>query len=455
MYCSIDIATGASYSWVVVRTQRSQGGWRVTTVAVVGTQWGDEGKGRVTDFLAHHARWVVRCQGGPNAGHTVQVGDTVYRMYQIPSGALSPGVRPVIGNGVVLDPGRLIDEMDALEAAGLDLTNLLISDRAHVILPHHHLLDEAEEQLRGTDRIGTTRRGIGPAYVDKHARMGVRMVDLMDGDELRRALQRNLAARQAYLSSFDPPVTVDIDEVHARYSRYAARLAPHVTDILPVIEQAIAEGENLLLEGAQATLLDVDFGTYPYVTSSNPTAAGLLVGAGIGPTHLDHVVGVIKAYSSRVGDGPFPTELAGEVGAGIRERGHEYGTTTGRPRRVGWLDGVILRHAARVNGLTGLAVNSLDVLGGLDEVRVATAYRHRGKLVDSFPASLKLLAECEPVYERFAGWPADLGAARRLADLPESTRSFLRCIEDVAHTPCALISLGRERTQMVEVHRLF
>ncbi len=427
----------------------------MTTVAVVGTQWGDEGKGRVTDYLARNARWVVRCQGGPNAGHTVQIEDAVYRLYQIPSGALSAGVRPVIGNGVVLDPARLIDEMDALTAKGVDLSNLLISDRAHVILPHHHLLDAAEEDLRGADRIGTTRRGIGPAYVDKHARMGVRVADLMDAQELRRALERNFAVRRAYLSSFDPPLTVDVDEVNARYLEYAARLAPYVTDTLAVMDRAVSAGDNILLEGAQATLLDVDFGTYPYVTSSNPTAAGLLMGSGIGPTHLDQVVGVVKAYSSRVGDGPFPTELADEVGAGIRERGHEYGTATGRPRRVGWLDGVILRHAARVNGLTALAVNSLDVLGGLDEVRVATAYRHRGKLLDSFPASLKLLAECEPVYERFAGWPADLGTARRLADLPESARGFLRCVEDVARTPCALISLGRERTQMVEVHRLF
>lgn len=418
----------------------------MSAIVVVGTQWGDEGKGKVTDFLAERADMVVRSQGGPNAGHTVVVGGKVYKVHVIPSGVLS-GKTCIIGNGVVIDPRALLEEMDALEREGISCANVRISDRAHLIMPYHRLLDGLEEDRRGKNRIGTTRRGIGPAYTDKDARLGIRVVDLLDPESLAARVAENLEAKNPILERVYGSSRLDAQAIVDEYLGYAERLRPHVADTSVLVNEALDRGERVLFEGAQGTLLDIDYGTYPFVTSSHPVAGGVTIGAGVGPTRIDQVIGVVKAYTSRVGDGPFPTELTDATGQEIRERGHEYGTTTGRPRRVGWLDAVVVRYAARVNGLSGLAVVALDVLGGLPQVRMAVGYRYRGEILREFPASLRVLSECEPVYEDFPGWPADLGAPEDRDALPAAVRRYLDRLEELAQTPVVLVSLGRERSQ--------
>ncbi|RJQ32506.1 MAG: adenylosuccinate synthase [Peptococcaceae bacterium] len=427
----------------------------MAAVVLVGAQWGDEGKGKVTDFLAEKADFVVRYQGGNNAGHTVVVGDQEFRLHLIPSGILYSGRFCLLGSGVVIDPEVLIGELDSLSARGIDTAGLRISQRAHVIFPYHRRLDQLDEERKGADKIGTTCRGIGPAYIDKSARIGIRVIDLIDREELAVKLERNLQEKNSILASIYQEKKFDCEEMLALYSSYGERLKRYVTDTSLIINDALSAGKNVLFEGAQGTLLDLDHGTYPFVTSSHPTAGAACLGAGIGPAKIDRVVGVTKAYSTRVGEGPYPTELAGELCECIRRQGCEYGTTTGRPRRCGWFDGVAVRYAVRINGLDYLAITKLDVLSGLERIMLCTGYRYRGEIISEFPASLKVLSECEPVYEEFPGWAEDVSTAGRFEDLPVNARRYLERISAVAGAPIALISVGSKRSQTIVMTELF
>lgn len=424
-------------------------------VALVGAQWGDEGKGKITDFLAAQADVIVRYQGGNNAGHTVVVGEEEFRLHLIPSGILYPEKTCIIGNGVVIDPAVLISEIQGLLQRRVRLARLLISERAHVIFPYHQLLDKAEETWKGKGRIGTTGRGIGPAYMDKMARTGLRMVDLLNPEFLRRRLEENLALKNALLARVYNMETISFDELYTTYLRYAEFLRNYVVDTSLVLHEAISTGKKVLFEGAQGTLLDIDHGTYPYVTSSNPTAGGVCTGAGIGPRAIDRVIGVAKAYTTRVGEGPFPTELKDGLGETIRLRGREFGTTTGRPRRCGWFDAVIARYAARINGLDYLCITKLDVLTGIPALKICRAYRYRGQEITHFPASLEVLSECEPIYEELPGWHEDISGARQLADLPENARRYLARIETLAGVPVALVGVGVRRDETIVLRPIF
>lgn len=417
----------------------------MSTLIVVGAQWGDEGKGKVTDFLSAQADMVVRYQGGNNAGHTVVVGDREYRMRLVPSGVFH-GKACIIGNGVVLDPAVLVQELDYLAAHEVVADRLWISGAAHVIMPYHIRLDELDEDRRGPDRLGTTRRGIGPAYADKAARTGIRFTEFLNPAVFPVKLRRNLLEKNHLLKAVYGVEGFDYDAALAEYQGYAGRLRPLAADTSLLINQAIDRGEKVLFEGAQGTLLDLDHGTYPFVTSSHPVAGGACIGAGVGPTRIDRVLGVVKAYTSRVGDGPFPTELAGPEGDWIRERGQEYGTITRRPRRCGWLDTVIIRYAARVSGMTDLALTRLDTLAGLERVRICTGYRLRGDLLTEFPLDGADFAACEPVYVDVPGWPPP-AEPKRLADLPAAARAYLDRVEEYCGLPLAVLSLGRERGQ--------
>lgn len=425
-------------------------------VVIVGTQYGDEGKGKITDFLAREADVVVRYQGGSNAGHTVVVGEEEYRLHLIPSGILYPEKLCIIGNGVVLEPPVLLKEMEYLRSRGKALDGLRISDRAHVVMPYHRKFDQLEEDARGEHRIGTTGRGIGPAYMDKAARVGIRVADMMDPAEFRRQLEARLKEKNLLLEKIYGSAGFDVDELMEEYGGYAEEIRPYVADTSAIINRAIDEGKNVLFEGAQGTLLDIDHGTYPFVTSSHPVAGGACIGAGVGPTKIDKVIGVMKAYTSRVGGGPFPSELHDEVGHWIRERGREYGTTTGRPRRCGWLDAVVVRYSARLSGLSALAITRLDILGGLPRIKVCIGYKYRGEPIREFPASLKVLSGCEPVYEELEGWPeTDLGCVRDVSDLPEAARNYLRVIEQAVGVPITIVSVGRERGQTIALAPTF
>jgi adenylosuccinate synthase len=427
----------------------------MSTVVLIGTQWGDEGKGKITDFLAREADLVVRYQGGNNAGHTVVIDGQEFRLHLIPSGIFYPDKICLIGNGVVIDPAVLVRELDMLAEQGISTGNLRISPRAHLIMPYHRRLDEAEEDRRGDSRIGTTRRGIGPAYMDKAARSGIRVVDLLDPEEFAARLRDNIAEKNKVLSQIYGVPGFDFEEVLSEYLRLAERIRPYVADTSVVVNEAIKAGRNVLFEGAQGTLLDLDHGTYPYVTSSHPTAGAACLGAGIGPTRIDRVVGVAKAYVTRVGGGPFPSELHGELGDLLRQRGREFGTTTGRPRRCGWFDAVVVRYAARINGLDYLALTKLDILSGLPEVRICRSYRYRGEELTEFPASLKVLAECEPVYETLPGWDEDISGVREYGALPANARRYVERIVELTGVPVALIGVGTGRHQTIAVHRVF
>lgn len=424
------------------------------SVAVIGSQWGDEGKGKITDYLAEKAQVVVRYQGGNNAGHTVIVDDQIFKLHLIPSGAIHPGTDCVIGNGVVIDPQVLVEEIDGLADRGIDVA-LHVSDRAHVILTYHKLQDELEECLRGDEKIGTTGRGIGPAYADKIARCGIRMVDFMDRDHFRERLASVLPAKNWVLQRVYDHPGVKLEELVETYAPIAERLRRYVTDTSVFVADALAAGKSVLFEGAQGTMLDVDHGTYPYVTSSSPTAGGIGPGVGISPRNIDRILGVAKAYTTRVGTGPFPTELHDEIGDRIREQGKEYGTTTGRPRRCGWFDAVVVRYAARVNGMTDLALMSVDTLGGLDEVRVCVAYRYRGQRLEALPASHHVLAECEPIYETFPGWSGDLSGIRTWEALPKEAQAYVNAIEAAVGVPVAAVSIGRPRDATIMRRPLF
>ncbi len=421
----------------------------MSTVVVIGAQWGDEGKGKVTDFLAEKADIVVRYMGGNNAGHTVVVEDREFKMHLIPSGILYPDKICIIGSGVVVDPAVLIKELESLKKQGISTANLKISQRAHVIFPYHQKLDQVEEDRKGNNKIGTTCRGIGPAYTDKSARVGIRVIDLLDVEEFPALLEANMKSKNQILTEVYGGKSLDYGEVLNDFRGYAEALRKYVCDTSILVNDAVLQGHNILFEGAQGTLLDLDHGTYPYVTSSHPTAAAACLGAGIGPTRIGRVIGVAKAYTTRVGEGPFPTELNDDTGALIRKQGGEYGTTTGRPRRCGWFDGVVSRYAVRINGLDYLAITKLDVLSGLEQIRICTGYNYRGEVINEFPASLKVLNECVPVYEDFPGWSEDITKARRLEDLPVQARRYLDRISEISGAPIALIGVGSRRAQTI------
>ncbi|WP_274365032.1 adenylosuccinate synthase [Paenibacillus thermotolerans] len=419
----------------------------MSTVVVVGTQWGDEGKGKITDFLAESAEVIARYQGGNNAGHTIMIDNKKYKLTMIPSGIFYKEKRCVIGNGMVINPKALIEEINYIHENGFSTVNLKISDRAHLIMPYHLVLDGLDEDRKGADKIGTTRKGIGPAYMDKAARNGIRIGDLMDAEEFERKLRRIMEDKNKLLAQVYGAPALDVEEILKEYLGYADFLRPYVTDTSIVLNDVIDEGRRVLFEGAQGVMLDIDHGTYPFVTSSNPSAGGVCIGSGVGPTKIHQVIGVAKAYTTRVGDGPFPTELHDEIGDTIRERGHEYGTVTGRPRRVGWFDSVVVRHARRVSGITGLSLNSLDVLSGLETVKICTAYRYKGEVIDYYPSNLRMLAECEAVYEELPGWSEDITGARSLEDLPETTRHYVERVSQLTGIPISIFSVGRNREQ--------
>ena len=418
-------------------------------IVVVGAQWGDEGKGKLVDVLAERADVVVRYQGGANAGHTVVVGDRQFVLHQIPSGILHPGARCVVGNGVVLDPETFFGELDELTAQGIAISGrLFVSDRAHVVLPYHKLLDQASEKQQ---QIGTTGRGIGPAYEDKIGRRGVRVTDLCRASGAREFLAPRVERANAMLALMGSPAVADLEEHVELFGRLGARLRPLATDTGLLVHRALQSSQRVLMEGAQGALLDVDHGTYPFVTSSNTTAGGAAVGAGIGPTDIDGVLGVVKAYTTRVGNGPLPTEARGELLARLRELGGEFGATTGRPRRCGWFDATVVRYSARVNGLTGLAVTKLDVLDTFEEIPVCVSYRLDGGECLEVPSDVEALERVEPVYEVLPGWQRPTAGARRLADLPPAARAYLDRLEDLAGQPIRFVSVGTRRDQIIEV----
>lgn len=431
--------------------QHPSGGIHMSTVVVVGTQWGDEGKGKITDYLAESAEVVARYQGGNNAGHTILIDGKKYKLSLIPSGVFYEDKKCVIGNGMVINPVALMEEVNYIHENGFSTKNLVISDRAHVIMPYHITLDVLEEDRKGPNKIGTTRKGIGPAYMDKAARNGIRIADLLDAEEFESKLRHLVKEKNHIIEQVYGAEPLDVEEILTKYLEYAEFIRPYVADTSVVLNDAIDNNQKVLFEGAQGVMLDIDQGTYPFVTSSNPSAGGVCIGSGVGPSKIQQVIGVAKAYTTRVGDGPFPTELFDEVGDTIRETGHEYGTVTGRPRRVGWFDSVVVRHARRVSGLTGLSLNSLDVLTGLETVKICTGYKYRGEIITHYPASLKMLAECEAVYEEMPGWSEDITGAKTLEDLPETTRNYVTRVSELTGIPIAIFSVGRNRNQTNQV----
>ncbi|WP_448380820.1 adenylosuccinate synthase [Gloeomargarita sp.] len=423
----------------------------MANVIVIGAQWGDEGKGKITDLLSASADVVVRYQGGVNAGHTVVVGGQTFRLHLIPSGILYPDTQCIIGSGTVIDPQVLLEEMEQLEQLGISTRNLWISQTAHVTMPYHRVIDQAEEEYRGRHRLGTTGRGIGPTYADKSDRTGIRVQDLLDPEGLREQLTWTIAQKNVVLEKLYNRPPLDAEEIIAQYLGYAERLRPHIVDSTLVLWEAVQKRRNILFEGAQGTLLDLDHGTYPYVTSSNPVAGGACVGAGIGPTMIDRVIGVAKAYTTRVGEGPFPTELLGEEGEYLCRRGAEFGTTTGRKRRCGWFDAVIGRYAVRINGMDCLAITKLDVLDELPEIKVCVAYEIDGQLTRNFPNSSRQFARCRPVYETLPGWQTPISHCRSLDELPPAALQYLQFLASVMEVPIAIVSLGAAREQTIIV----
>ncbi len=418
---------------------------------VLGAQWGDEGKGRVVDYFAETADYVVRFQGGNNAGHTIIVGEQRLALSLIPSGIHYPDCIPVIASGTVIDPAVLLAEMDMVAGKGLDPSRVRLSSNAHLIMPYHRKLDAAIERYLGKNQIGTTKKGIGPAYTDKYARFGIRVQDLFDPKIFREKVVAALEDKNKILPRVYNTLPMDAEEIIEEYLGYADRLRPHVADTSLLVHEAIQAGKEVLFEGAQGTLLDIDHGTYPFVTSSNPTAGGAVVGTGIGPKAIDEIVGVAKAYISRVGTGPFPTELDDEIGDTMIELGGEYGTVTGRRRRCGWLDLVALRYAARVNSLTKIFLTKMDILSAFDTIKVATAYRAGDEHYDQFPSQQSVLYHCEPVYDELPGWKTDITGVRVFADLPAEARAYVEYIRDSVSTPIGWVSVGPERSQLIEV----
>lgn len=424
-------------------------------VVVVGTQWGDEGKGKITDYLGAHADVVVRYQGGPNAGHTVVVGQEEFQLHLLPAGILYPDKLSCIGNGVVIDPLLLVGEMESLKNRGIDLRGLRVSAKAHLIMPYHRILDALQEENMGDKKIGTTLKGVGPAYMDKAARIGLRVGDLLDPEEFSEKLRVNLKDKNRIIRDFYGREPLDFEPILESYLKAGEYLKPYITDTAFLINRAIDEGKKVLFEGAQGTFLDLDHGTYPYVTSSHPVAGGACIGAGVGPTRINKVIGVVKAYTSRVGDGPFPTELFDWQGDAIREKGHEYGVTTGRPRRIGWLDLVMVKYAATLSGITGIAITRMDVLAGFSKVKVCYKYVCDGKELDVFPEDLRTLSRCQPVYEEFEGWPEIDHSWKTLSDFHPNARKYIEFISRVTGIKPSLISLGRERQDTLALEQVF
>ncbi|WP_032123360.1 adenylosuccinate synthase [Clostridium amazonitimonense] len=420
---------------------------------VLGAQWGDEGKGKMTDYLAESADVVVRYQGGNNAGHTVEVGDKQYKLHLIPSGVLYDNKLNIIGNGVVVDPKAFFDEIEYLESLGVNITRekLIVSDRAHIILPYHKTLDVLKEKARGKNDIGTTGKGIGPCYTDKFERSGIRVCDFIKPEVFKEKLKVNIELKNEYIVKVLGGEALNFEEVYEEYSKYAERLKIFVEDTSVRVYDEIKKDKKVLFEGAQGMLLDIDYGTYPYVTSSNTTAGGVSNGVGIGPTMITNAIGIAKAYTTRVGKGPFPTELIDETGDWIREKGHEYGVTTGRSRRCGWLDLVILKTTARVSGLTSFAVTKIDTLAGLDKIKICVGYKFEDKVIDYFPASLEDLAKCEPIYEEFDGWDDSVAEARSYDELPDNSKIYLKRIEDFTGIKVSIVSVGPRRDQTIMV----
>ena len=426
------------------------------TVAVVGSQWGDEGKGKVIDFLATQADVVVRGQGGNNAGHTLVVDGKKFALRLIPSGILNSNTINVIGNGIVFDPKGFFEEIEMLESNGVSTKNIKVSDRAHIVFPYHKELDGLAEEARGDNKIGTTKKGIGPCYMDKTERSGIRVCDLMDKEIFAKKLKLQVDAKNKIVTGiYGKEAMFNFDEIYNEFIEYAERLRPYVTDTTVIVYDAIKANKKVLFEGAQGTLLDLDLGTYPYVTSSHPTSGGFAVGAGVGPNMIKDVVGIVKAYTTRVGEGPFVTELFDETGERIRVQGHEFGTVTGRARRCGWFDSVIVKYAARVNGLTSISFMLLDVLTGFDKIKICTAYKMGDKIINNFPASLEDLAKCEPVYEELDGWNEDITKVEKFEDLPENAKKYIARIEELIDVNIDLVSVGPNRNQTIIRKNIF
>lgn len=416
---------------------------------VIGTQWGDEGKGKVVDYYSKNADYVVRFQGGNNAGHTIKVGEEIYKLHVVPSGVIQ-GKIGIIGNGVVIDPEILLQEIDELIQRGKK-PKLLISDRANIIMPYHKILDGAEEQYLGDKKIGTTKRGIGPCYSDKVARNGIRAIDLTSRETLQKLLSRILPLKQKLIDIYGIKTTLDGKKILQDYYAYGKRLQEYITTTHIELNRAIQKKKNILLEGAQGTMLDVEFGTYPYTTSSHVIAGGAAIGAGIGPKTIDEIIGIVKAYTTRVGEGPMPTELLDKTGEHLQKVGHEIGTTTSRPRRCGWLDLVVLKHSCMISGITKLAITKLDVLNGLPEIKVCTHYTLNGEKIDYFPASIEDVSACRPVYKTFKGWTTMNPASQKFSDLPKEAQTYLRFIEKETDVPIGLVSIGPGRDETIEV----
>lgn len=421
----------------------------MTAVAVVGSQWGDEGKGKITDFLSKEASMAVRSNGGNNAGHTIDIDGKTFKMRLIPSGIFAAKDGAVIGNGVVINPEVMFGELDNLEKEGIDTSKLRISNRAHIIMPYHILQDEYQEEAKGDKKIGTTKNGIGPCYMDKASRVGIRVCDLLERDTFEEKLRANLAEKNALFTKVYEKPALNFDDIFEKYLEYGQRMKKYVTDTSVLVNDALDKDEKVLFEGAQGVMLDIDEGTYPYVTSSNTISGGIASGIGIGANRLKTVIGVCKAYTTRVGEGPFPTELLDETGDKIRDIAHEYGTVTGRPRRVGWFDSVALRHAKRVAGINALSLNLLDVFSGFDKIKICTAYELDGEKIDYYPASLKELYRCKPVYEELPAWEEDITGVKTWKELPENAKKFLNRVSELVGVPLVTVSVGPDREQTI------
>ena len=423
----------------------------MSTVVVTGTQWGDEGKGKIVDYLASQADTVVRFQGGSNAGHTVVVDGEAYKLRLMPSGILYKGSHCIVGNGVAFDPEVMLQEMDSLKERGIDLSGIRISNRAQVVLPYHRLIDAYIDEARGKNKVGTTHRGIGPCYVDRDNRIGIRVCDLMDEEVFAARLKDNLEIKNREIVKLYEHEPLSYDDILKEYLGYAERLRPYVCDTIALLNEEIGQGRRILFEGAQATMLDIDYGTYPYVTASHPISGGVGVGAGVAPKKIDKVVGIVKAYCTRVGEGPFPTEQLNATGDKLREVGHEYGVVTGRPRRTGWLDACIVRYAGLLSGIDYMAVTRLDILDSFEEIKMCTGYRYQGRILNEIPASLKVLAAVEPVYETFPGWKQDISKVRRYEDLPQNAKNYLRRMEEVTGIKLGIVSVGPNRDETIVI----
>jgi len=430
----------------------------MSTLVVVGSQWGDEGKGKITDLLSEEADIIVRYQGGCNAGHTVVKGDNQFIFHLIPSGILHKGVKCLIGNGVVIDPESLLQEIENLKKKNIEIDdNLYIDFKAHVVLPYHKTLDEIKEIKRGKEKIGTTKRGIGPAYVDKIARTGIRMIDIIDGKSLSKKLETNLNEKNDILEKLYglKISSQEKKDILKKYREYGQLLKKYVIDVSLYLNQAINEDKEILFEGAQGTLLDIDHGTFPYVTSSNPIAGGACIGTGVGPTKIDRVMGITKTYTTRVGRGPFPTEMQGELEEYTRQKGGEFGATTGRPRRCGWFDAVLVNYAVRINGMDSMVLTKIDVLSDFDKIKICTSYKYNGEIIKEFPVNLEILENCIPVYEEMEGWKGDISQIIKYDDLPQQLKVYIRRIEELVRTKVVIISVGPKRSQTIFREKIF